>query len=113
MSKVSNRVRQTRVKSRRNFLRLIGYYGAIVPAEMFGQHLLRQPTDAQASTPVTRPSSVSPQSSSSPGFMLVDVANPAGLGGAINVYGGVQTKRYLMDEMGCGVAFLTTTMMVG
>ena len=105
MSKVSNRVRQTRVKSRRNFLRLIGYYGAIVPAEMFGQHLLRQPTDAQASTPVTRPSSVSPQSSSSPGFMLVDVANPAGLGGAINVYGGVQTKRYLMDEMGCGVAF--------
>jgi hypothetical protein len=33
------------------------------------------------------------------------VAAQAGLGKAVNVYGGVRTKRYLMDEMGCGVAF--------
>jgi hypothetical protein len=36
---------------------------------------------------------------------LVDVAVQAGLGKAVNVYGGVRSKRYLMDEMGCGVAF--------
>src|ERR1019366_2443356 len=39
------------------------------------------------------------------GFSFVDAAAEAGLGKAINVYGGVRTKRYLMDEMGCGVAF--------
>jgi hypothetical protein len=39
------------------------------------------------------------------GFSFVDVAGEAGLGNALNVYGGVRTKRYLMDEMGCGVAF--------
>ena len=39
------------------------------------------------------------------GFSIVDVGSQAGLGEAVNVYGGVRTKRYLIDEMGCGVAF--------
>src|SRR5437667_5605581 len=39
------------------------------------------------------------------GFSLVDVASEAGLGGALNVYGGVHNKKYLLEEMGCGVAF--------
>ncbi len=39
------------------------------------------------------------------GFSFVDVAAHAGLGKAINIYGGVKTKRLLLEEMGCGAAF--------
>jgi hypothetical protein len=36
---------------------------------------------------------------------FVNVAAEAGLGNALNVYGGVTTKKYLIEEIGCGVAF--------
>ncbi len=39
------------------------------------------------------------------GFSLVDVAFEAGLGEALNVYGGVHINKYLLEEMGCGAAF--------
>jgi len=39
------------------------------------------------------------------GFSLVDVASEAGLGEALNVYGGVRSNKYLLEEMGCGAAF--------
>ena len=39
------------------------------------------------------------------GFSLVDVASEAGLGEALNVYGGVHINKYLLEEMGCGAAF--------
>ncbi len=38
-------------------------------------------------------------------FSLIDVAGSAGLGSAVNAYGGIATKRYLLEETGCGVAF--------
>ena len=38
-------------------------------------------------------------------FSLIDVAAQSGLAGAINTFGGVGNKRYLLEEMGCGVAF--------
>lgn len=37
---------------------------------------------------------------------FVDVAKNAGLGGAVIVGGGAQSKRYILEEMGGGVAFL-------
>jgi hypothetical protein len=39
------------------------------------------------------------------GVTFIDVATEAGLSSAVNVYGGVRTKRYLLEEMGGGVAF--------
>jgi hypothetical protein len=40
------------------------------------------------------------------GVSFVDVTKEAGLGGAVIVGGGVQSKRYILEEMGGGVAFL-------
>ncbi|MBZ5516343.1 MAG: CRTAC1 family protein [Acidobacteriia bacterium] len=40
-----------------------------------------------------------------PGFTLIDVAAQAGLSHAINICGGIDTKRYLLEEFGCGAAF--------
>jgi enediyne biosynthesis protein E4 len=40
------------------------------------------------------------------GVSFVDVAKDAGLGGAVVVGGGVQKKRYILEAMGGGVAFL-------
>jgi enediyne biosynthesis protein E4 len=36
---------------------------------------------------------------------FVDVASDAGIGGARNTFGGVDSKRFLLEETGCGVAF--------
>jgi hypothetical protein len=40
------------------------------------------------------------------GVSFVDIAKEAGLGGAVIVGGGVRSKRYILEEMGGGVAFL-------
>ena len=40
------------------------------------------------------------------GVSFVDVAKDAGLGDAVIVGGGVQSKRYILEEMGGGIAFL-------
>jgi hypothetical protein len=40
------------------------------------------------------------------GVSFVDVGRQAGLGGALIVGGGVHSKRYIIEEMGGGVAFL-------
>jgi len=42
---------------------------------------------------------------STTGFVFTDVAARAGLGQASNVFGGVTRKRYLLEEIGCGLAF--------
>jgi len=39
------------------------------------------------------------------GVTFTDVADAAGLSRAVNTFGGVKTKRYLIEETGCGVAF--------
>jgi enediyne biosynthesis protein E4 len=53
------------------------------------------------------PSRVESQVERSPaGVSFVDVAKDAGLGGAVVVGGGVQNKRYILEVMGGGVAFL-------
>src|SRR6185437_14899419 len=39
-----------------------------------------------------------------PGFSFTDIAHSAGLSGAVNVYGGVARKQYILEEVGNGVA---------
>jgi hypothetical protein len=39
------------------------------------------------------------------GFTLIDVATKAGLGEARNVFGGITSKKFILEEMGCGVGF--------
>src|SRR2546428_876070 len=63
----------------------------------------------EARKPVRRPatSRVESQVERSPADVsFVDVAKDAGLGGAVVVGGGVQNKRYILEVMGGGVAFL-------
>src|SRR5438093_659710 len=89
--------------SRRDFLRQLGRLGSVVPASL----LLTGLHDATAlqRSPAS-PASRKPQSS--PGhaarFSFTDISARAGLGGAINVFGGVTHKRLLLEETGCGVA---------
>ncbi len=57
--------------------------------------------------PPAGPSQPAPQTRQAPANVsFVDVAKEAGLGGALIVGGGVQSKRYILEEMGGGVAFL-------
>jgi hypothetical protein len=75
-------------KSRRDFLRLLSCagLGAVLPA-----------AGGAGSTGQRRARRL--------GFTLIDVAAQAGLSHAINICGGIDTKRYLLEEFGCGVAF--------
>jgi hypothetical protein len=36
---------------------------------------------------------------------FTDITHQAGLGNALNIFGGANNKRYLLEEMGCGAAF--------
>ncbi len=89
--------------SRRDFLRQLGWLGSVVPASV----LLTGLRDAAAlqRSPIS-PASQKPKSSPDhlAGFHFTDIAAQAGLGGAINVFGGVTHKRWLLEETGCGVA---------
>src|SRR5438874_1897609 len=89
--------------SRRDFLRQLGRLGSVVPASL----LLTGLRDAAAlqRSPAS-PASRKPQSSPdhAAGFSFTDISAKAGLGGAINVFGGVTHKRLLLEETGCGVA---------
>ena len=89
--------------SRRDFLRQLGRLGSVVPASL----LLTGLRDAAAlqRSPAS-PASRKPQSSPdhAAGFSFTDISAKAGLGGAINVFGGVTHKHLLLEETGCGVA---------
>ena len=43
---------------------------------------------------------------------FADIAEAAGLNSPV-IYGGVDTKKYILEANGCGCASLTTTMMAG
>jgi hypothetical protein len=44
-------------------------------------------------------------------FMFVDVAKQAGLTQPV-IYGGIDTKKYILETNGCGIAFTKTIAMV-
>jgi len=89
--------------SRRDFLRQLGRFGSVFPASVFLPGL-----DEALALQKTPASPVIPKPSSSPGsaadFNFTDVAAQAGLSHAKNVFGGVMRKRYLLEEIGCGLA---------
>jgi len=94
--------------SRRRLLRGFGTCGALASL----QYLLplsplaeeRKDIFARSLTP---PDSGSPvvQGGDPSELKFVDVATRAGLGTAQNSFGGADSKRYLLEETGCGVAF--------
>lgn len=78
--------------SRREILRLMGWSGLFAPLPGLSRLPSRNPpSGGKSSEPL--------------GFSLVDVAARAGLASAWNVFGGITSKRYLLEEIGCGVAF--------
>ena len=90
-------------RSRREFLHRFVQFGAVVPASV----LLRGFSEiamAQKSQVVSgnrqRGSGTEPLSD----FYFTDVTAQSGLSSAVNVYGGVSTKRSLLEEIGCGIA---------
>jgi hypothetical protein len=94
--------RQNQV-SRRDFLRQLGWWGSAVPASVLLPEL--HETAAFQKSPA---SLAGRQPQSSPhhdaGFYFTDVAARAGLDKALNVFGGVKRKKYILEEIGCGVA---------
>src|SRR6478752_1483172 len=90
--------------SRREFLRHIGKLGKVIPASFLlpGSSWAADDLQKPLGSPATRPSQkvLSPPA----GFSFTDIAAEAGLSGAVNVFGGVERKRYLLEEIGCGVA---------
>jgi enediyne biosynthesis protein E4 len=73
-----------RPQTRRRFLNLVGRAGVALP---FGFSLLSLHAD------------------SSPSVLFTDVTAGAGLSQAVNVFGSPANKQFLLEEMGCGVAF--------
>ena len=88
--------------SRRSFLCQLARLGSAVPASVLlprlGETLALQRSPASS----TRKSGTAPESAA--GFYFTDVADRAGLSQANNVFGGVTRKRYLLEEIGCGLA---------
>jgi hypothetical protein len=86
--------------SRRDFLLRLASFGAVVPAS---ELLTRMQQAFALQKSVPRPAAR--RSESNPAnFAFTDVTAQAGLGGAINVFGGVTRKRWLLEEIGCGIA---------
>jgi len=88
--------------SRRDFIRQVSRLGSVLPASfLFPANLiaaLQKPhtTGMGPKIPTT--------SKAGAGFSFSDVTAKSGLSGALNVFGGVERKRYLIEEIGCGVA---------
>src|SRR5438874_834564 len=90
--------------SRRGFLRQLGRCGSIVPASLL-LPALRETLSLQRPRTATATGKTGAASTSRASFHFTDVADQAGLGHATNVFGGVTRKRYLLEELGCGLAF--------
>jgi hypothetical protein len=91
--------RQSEV-SRREFLRRLGSTvpaSALLPMLHSATPLQRSPAPRVGRTPKGSPDHDA-------GFYFTDVTAQAGLGKAVNVFGGIKRKRYILEEIGCGVA---------
>ncbi len=98
---------ESRSPTRRDFLRLLSVSCGTIPTGYFLELVPYSPLLHTAANPLSLSPNSGPAKPDAPlGFSFVDVAVQAGLGKAVNVYGGIKTKRTLMDEMGCGVGFL-------
>ena len=84
--------------SRRNFLRLSAGSAISLAAS---QHLFAQGVASHTVKPVARPAPSGRPFSAH----FVDVAASAGLTAPV-IYGGVQSKKYILEATGCGCAFI-------
>jgi hypothetical protein len=89
--------------SRRDFLGQIGRLGAVINASLFLPGL-NEPVALQKSPGPRATRKLGSNPSPGTGFHFTDVAAQAGLSQANNVFGGVTRKRYLLEEIGCGIA---------
>ncbi len=87
-------------RSRRDFLYRLASFGAVVPASALLTGM-QQVIALQKSVP--KPTA-SKSEGKSADFAFTDVTAQAGLAGAINVFGGQTRKRWLLEEIGCGIA---------
>jgi hypothetical protein len=83
--------------TRRNFIRL----SAGAAASMTAERLLAQGVSTHITKPVARPA----PSGKPFNAHLVDVAHSAGLRVPV-IYGGVNSKKYILESVGCGCAFI-------
>jgi hypothetical protein len=83
--------------TRRNFVRLS--VGSVISAT--AARLLAQGVSQHTVKPVARPA----PSGRPFNAHFVDVASSAGLNQAV-IYGGIDTKKYILESTGCGCAFL-------
>ncbi len=88
--------------SRRDFLRQIGRFGAVLPAAALLAGLPGVLSAQKTVSPAGREDNKATEPL--PGFAFTDVTAAAGLGSALNLFGGVTRKRYILEEIGCGVA---------
>ena len=97
-----NKVSGFRSITRRDFLGGVGRLGSVLPFSA----LLPSARALQAvqKTPSHPPNRKSPLKPAAAGFSFRDVAKEAGLAGAVNVFGGIEPKQYILEETGCGVA---------
>jgi hypothetical protein len=73
------------VQSRREFIKMLGLTGAVLPVGLCAKSVLA------AGPPLSA--------------VFTDVTSSAGLSGARNISGDPDKKQFLLEEMGCGVAF--------
>ena len=81
----------------------MGRLGSILPASAFlpGLYGVRALQKSPASS-ASRKAEAGPAQLA--GFSFKDIALEAGLAGAVNVFGGVTHKQYILEETGCGLA---------
>ena len=87
MSSGATSIAERRSQSRRGFLRMLGGLGC---------------RDAQARRAAGAPAATS---SSAKSVVFTDITAAAGLSRAKNISGSPDNKQFLLEEMGCGVAF--------
>ena len=89
--------------SRRNFLGLMGRLSSVLPLSSMLprlpalQGIQKSPVGATSHKSAGSPAAVT-------GFSFTDVTKEAGLAAAVNVFGGVERKQYILEETGCGAA---------
>jgi hypothetical protein len=89
--------------SRRDFLRRLRQFGSFIPLTALLPGFLEPMAAQKVSRPSPRQRPSAPPELN-PGFSFVDVAEHAGISGAANVFGGGSRKRYLLEEIGTGIA---------
>jgi len=94
-----------KVSSRRNFLHFFGCSGLVAYLDSTYAFLFGNPQTQPGHRQLSKVQRNTPPQLSQWGVTFADVTSEAGLGDALNVFGGVDTKNYLLEEMGCGAAF--------